>query len=133
MKHILLAAVAASTLVAGSAYAQSNPPEPERPGYSNSLGSASQLKQLGADWDRIGFNAPSKPAQYRVYGRDGHVTSGPGYNAMVALIRSAARDVRGGHEHEAQMKIASVRSLLGPTDKAANSSFASDNADPVSR
>jgi hypothetical protein len=114
MKHILLAAVAACTVAAGSAYAQQrNPPEPERPGYSNALGSASQLKALIAEWDRIGFDTPSKPSQYRVYGRDGHVTSGPGYNAMVSLIHSATRDWRVGREQEALIKIATLRSLLG--------------------
>ena len=113
MRHVLFAAVAACAVAAGPAYAQRNPPEPERPGYSNAPGSTSQLKQLAAEWDRIGFSAPSKPAQSRVYGRDGYVTDGPGYNMMVSLIRSAANASRQGREHEASAKVASVRRLLG--------------------
>ncbi len=112
MRHILFAAVAACTVAAVSAYAQRNPPEPERLNDSNSLSSLSQMKHLGAKWDRIGFSTPSKPAQYRVYGRDGYVTDGPGYNRMALLIRSAANDSLQGREQEALMKIARVRSLL---------------------
>src|SRR5258708_26305867 len=69
MKHVSLAAAAALIVAAGSAYAQPNPPEPERPGFSNSASSATQLKALLEDWDRAGFTTPSKPSQYRVYAR----------------------------------------------------------------
>jgi hypothetical protein len=79
MKHVFLAAAAALIAAGGSAYAQPNPLEPGRPGFSNSASSATQLKALLEDWDRAGFTAPSKPSQYRVYGRAGHVTDGPGY------------------------------------------------------
>jgi hypothetical protein len=92
MRHTFLAAVAACALAAGSAYAQRNPPDPSHPIAPSSVGSAAQLDALGAEWDRIGFSPPSKPGQFRVYGRDGHVTDGPGYNTMVSLIRSAAID-----------------------------------------
>jgi hypothetical protein len=113
MKHVFLAAAAAFAVAAGSAYAQPNPPEPERPGFSNSARSATQLKSLLEDWDRAGFTAPSKPSQYRVYGRDGHMADGPGYNAMVSLIRTAMRDSRLGHEREALIAIARAQTLLG--------------------
>jgi hypothetical protein len=66
--------------------------------------------------DYAGFNAPSKPGQYRVYGRDGHVTSGPGYNTMVSLIRTAAYDVRNGKDHHAATEIAKARSLLAASN-----------------
>lgn len=52
--------------------------------------------------------SPSKSMQYRVYGRVGYVTDGPGYNAMVSLIRSAARDSRAGRDEEALVKIDKV-------------------------
>jgi hypothetical protein len=113
MKQILFSAVAACAVVAaGSAYAQREP-EPVRLSYVSSVSSAAQLNALGAEWDRIAFSPPSKPGQFRVYGRDGHVTSGPGYNTMVSLIRSAANDSRLGREQEALVKIAKVRGLLG--------------------
>jgi hypothetical protein len=118
MRYILLAVAAAFTVAAGSAYAQHSLPEPERPSFSNTASSASQLKALLENWDRIGFSAPSKPGQHRVYGRDGHVTDGPGYNAMVSLIRAAMRDYRLGHEREALTEIARVQNLLGQRTSA---------------
>jgi hypothetical protein len=33
---------------------------------------AASLKALLAEWDQAGFGPPSKPAQYRVYGRNGY-------------------------------------------------------------
>jgi hypothetical protein len=74
--------------------------------------SAAALQSLLEDWDRIGFQPPSKPAQYRVYGRDGYVTSGPGYNYMASLIRAAVADSRAGRDREALAKIATARTLL---------------------
>lgn len=117
MRHTFLAAVAACALAAGSAYAQRNPPDPSHPIAPSSVGSAAQLDALGAEWDRIGFSPPSKPGQFRVYGRDGHVTDGPGYNTMVSLIRSAAIDSSQGREQEALVKIARMRRLLGPASQ----------------
>jgi hypothetical protein len=75
-------------------------------------GSAGALNTLLADWNRIGFSTPSKPAQYRIYGRDGHVTNGPDYNAMVTLIRLALEDSREGRDQAALAKVSKVRSLL---------------------
>jgi hypothetical protein len=110
MKNALPAAVAVLAMAAtNSVYAQL--PQSSL-GYSPSGGSASALHALVVDWERIGFNLPSKPAQYRVYGRDGYVTSGPQYNIMVSLIRSAAADSRAGRDQDALTKIAKVRSLL---------------------
>jgi hypothetical protein len=117
MRHTFFAAVAACALAAGPAYAQRKPPDPSQPNYVASVGSAAQLDALDAEWDRIGFSPPSKPGQFRVYGRDGHVTDGPGFNTMVSLIRSAAIDSLQGREQEAFAKIAIVRRLLGPASQ----------------
>ncbi|OYV40882.1 MAG: hypothetical protein B7Z80_03340 [Rhodospirillales bacterium 20-64-7] len=108
MRNILFAAVAALAVTTGSsAYAQTGPAS-DQPAYS----SAAALNALLADWSRIGFSTPSKPAQYRVYGRDGHVTNGPDYNAMVTLIRLALDDSREGRDQAALAKVAKVRNLL---------------------
>jgi hypothetical protein len=117
MRHTFLAAVAACALAAGPAYAQRNAPDPVKPNYAISVGSAAQLDALAAEWNRIGFSPPSKPSQFRVYGRDGHVTDGPGYNLMVSLIRSAAIDSHQGREQEALAKIARVQRLLAPASQ----------------
>jgi hypothetical protein len=109
MKNILFAAVAALAVTAGSsAYAQTRPAS-DQAAYGSS---AAALNALLADWSRIGFSTPSKPAQYRVYGRDGHVTNGPDYNAMVTLIRLALEDSREGRDQAALAKVAKVRNLL---------------------
>lgn len=123
--RILLAAALAVTT--GAAYAQSKP-EPPRPVWqSNSApmagssesnaslvrgSSSAPLSALLRDWDQAGFSTPSKPSQFRVYGRDGYVTSGPGYNTMVSLIRAAVRDSREGRDQEALAEIAKTRQLL---------------------
>jgi len=111
MKNLLFAAVAAlAVATAGLASAQ---PSPVSPGDVGRSSSAAALNVLFADWERIGFSAPSKPMQYRVYGLDGQVTDGPGYNVMVSLIRSAAIDSRAGRDQEALAKIGRVKRLLG--------------------
>jgi hypothetical protein len=74
------------------------------------------LAALLAEWDRAGFIAPSKPGQYRVYGRYGYATSGPGYRAMVLLIRTAVSDTRNGRDRDAAAKIAKARSLLAASN-----------------
>ena len=116
MEHTIVAAAAACALAAGPAHAERNPPDPVQANFAI-IGSAAQLGALGAEWDRIGFSPPSKPGQFRVYGRGGHVTDGPAYNLMVSLIRSAAIDSRQGREQEALIKIARVRRLLGPSSE----------------
>lgn len=124
----LLAAALGLALTAGSAYAQvgqhasgsawpsypapvaddARPNAPAVPGSSSA-----QLSALLQDWDRAGFSAPSKPAQGFVYGRNGRVTSGGEYHAMVSLMRSAIRDSREGRDQEALATIARARTLLG--------------------
>ena len=127
----LLATFAALAVASGAAQAEIRP-DPSgstRQAYSASAteasgpgdaalrsGSSAALSALLRDWDRADFSAPSKPSQSRVYGRDGYVTSGPGYNAMVVLIRSAISEAREGHDQEAFAMIAKVRTLLGPVD-----------------
>lgn len=111
MRTSRFAAVAASAVTAvRSAFAGIRPTPPVRPLQG---GSATALTALLADWENIGFSTPSKPAQYRVHGRKGHVTSGPTYNAMVTLIRLALEDSREGRDQDALAKVAKVRSLLG--------------------
>jgi len=77
------------------------------------------LSALSAEWDQAAFGTPSKPNQFRVYGRNGYVTDGPGYNAMVSLIRSAVNDTREGNDHDAATKIAKARNLLAASNHRA--------------
>jgi hypothetical protein len=70
------------------------------------------LNALLAEWDQASFEPPGKPGQSRVYGRDGYVTTGGGYNEMVFLIRSAVTDVRAGRDQDAAPIIAKARTLL---------------------
>jgi hypothetical protein len=86
---------------------------PTRAVQTDAGSSAAALSALLADWESIGFSTPSKPAQFRVYGRNGHVTSGPTYNAMVTLIRLALKESREGRDQDALAKVAQVRKLLG--------------------
>jgi hypothetical protein len=74
------------------------------------------LDTVGGAWDRAAFDSPSKPSQYRVYGRNGFVTSGPQYNAMVESIREAVSDVDRGRDHAAAIHIDRAQELL--TDSA---------------
>jgi hypothetical protein len=110
------AAQAAETgpqFVAGQSAFSSNPPVSAafkaRPQTETTVAS---LAALLADWDRAGFNPPSKPSQYRVYGRNGYVISGPGYNMMVSLLRSAVREADQGRDRAAAAHIAQARGLL---------------------
>jgi len=125
MKYTILAAVAAlvvgagstahaagSPYAAGQSAAASTSVAAQSKGSPETANTDASLAALLADWDRAGFNPPSKPSQYRVYGRNGYVTSGPGYNAMVSLIRSAVREVDQGRDRDAAPHIAQARSLL---------------------
>jgi hypothetical protein len=124
MKYTILVAV--SALVAGAAatahaedarslYTTVQPANPSLAASNAALeasSTAASLQALLADWDRLGFTPPSKPSQYRVYGRNGYVTDGPGYNAMVSLIRSALRAAQQGRDNDAAVQIAKARGLL---------------------
>ena len=111
MRKTLLAGIAASAVTAvRSACAKIRLAPPVQPLQGSS---ATALATLLADWESIGFGTPSKPAQSRVYGRKGYVTSGPAYNTMVTLIRLALKDSRAGRDQDALAKVAKVRSLLG--------------------
>ena len=128
MKYVTLAAVSALVLggtatakaensssapsaAASTSVSTTSPPAVSH-AYPGTGSDAAALNALLADWDRAGFNPPSKPSQYRVLGRDGYVTSGPGYNAMVSSIRAAVRDTEAGHDHAASQDIARARGLL---------------------
>ena len=135
---LLAAASVASTLIAGSAYAQGwrDSPSPA-PTYSASAAhgfrpsppslrsdGSTPLGALLREWDRAGFSAPSKPLQYRVVGRNGYETSGPGYNAIAALMRSAIRDTREGRDEAALLAISKARRLLDQAGARAHLSAA---------
>ena len=122
MRYIALATVAALAVgVAITAHAE-NAPEFDskaRTFFSEARpesSSVASLNALLAEWDRAGFNAPGKPGQSRVYGRDGYVTTGGGYDFMITLIRSAVNDVRQGRDQAAAPKIAKVRILLAASN-----------------
>src|SRR5271167_4457666 len=74
------------------------------------------LSALQSEWDRAAFQAPDKPSQYRVYGRDGYETSGPEYDTLVTLMRSAETEVQAGRDRKAATNIAEARSLLAASD-----------------
>lgn len=133
MKYVTLAAATVlAAAVVNTAHAENRPstfnairtaPAPIEAGMAEApaaqIGtSAASLNALLTEWDRAGFLTPNKPSQYRVYGRNGYVTSGPGYNTLVALIRSAANDVRAGRNREAEMEIVKARALLAATRPA---------------
>lgn len=126
-KSALLTATFAFALTAGAAHAQSSqyafgsarsayPAAVAHGSAPNALAipgsSAAPLSVLLRDWDRAGFSAPSKPAQARVYGRNGITASGGEYHTMVSLIRSAIKDSAEGRDQNAMGKIARVRTLL---------------------
>ena len=80
MRKTVLAKIAAfAAAVFRSAYARMHPSSPVRPSAGSS---APIVAALLADLQSIGFDTPSKPAQYRVYGRKGCVTNGPTYNLI---------------------------------------------------
>ena len=127
-KTTLLAATFALALGAGSAYAENaqlalgsvrpvSPVSIASGPAANVLAapgsSAAPLSALLRDWDRASFAAPIKPAQVRVYGRSGYVTSGGEYRAMVSLLQAAIRDSHEGRDEVALGKITRVRALLG--------------------
>jgi hypothetical protein len=128
MRYTILAAVAAlvagtaATAQAENARSRYSATQPANLGTSAELvafkaspeigSNAASLKALLAEWDRAGFNPPSKPAQYRVYGRNGYVTSGPGYHNIVSQIRSAVNDARQGRDRDETTDIARARGLL---------------------
>ena len=118
MKFISLAAVAALAMGAAvSVHAENSPSfDGQAPTFFSETraeaSTAASLNALLAEWNHAAFNPPGKPGQSRVFGRDGYVTTGGGYNVMVSLIRSAANDVREGRDADAAPKIARARSLI---------------------
>jgi hypothetical protein len=122
MRYITLATIAAVAVgVAVTAHAESASAfnDKARTFFSEAgpeASSVASLNALLAEWDHAGFSAPGKPGQSRVYGRDGYVTTGGGYNFMVTLIRSAVNDVREGRDQEVAPKIAKARILLAASN-----------------
>lgn len=68
----------------------------------------SQLERLLMDWDAAGFEAPAKPSQAIVHGRDERVSSGPEYNYMANQIRQAIWDCQHGDVPSVRERIAHV-------------------------
>jgi hypothetical protein len=122
MRYITLATVAALAVgVAVAAHAENTPAfNGDARTFSSEVrpeaSSVASLNALLAEWDHAGFNTPGKPGQSRVYGRDGYVTTGGGYNFMATLIRSGVNDVREGRDQEAAPKIAKARLLLAASN-----------------
>jgi hypothetical protein len=131
MKSIILAAITALAVGAAvTAHAETQPSaySAGQPAYSGAItevadkassvsgNNAASLTALLAEWDRAGFAAPIKPGQYRLYGRNGYMTSGPGYSAMALLIRSAVNDSRQGRDRDAATKIATAQNLLAASN-----------------
>jgi hypothetical protein len=123
MRYVILAAVTALA-VGGTvtAHAASEPPpyllaQPAPSGTPEGGNSVTALNALLAEWDQAGFGTPSKPSQYRVYGRNGYVTTGEGYNYMVSLIRSAVSNTREGRDRDAAAEIAEAGRLLATTNQ----------------
>ena len=115
-------ALAVGGAVTAHAASERSPYVPAQPAYSGAMpegagSSVTPLNALLAEWDQAGFGTPSKPSQYRVYGRNGHVTNGGGYNYMVSLIRSAVSNVRDGRTRDAATEIAEARRLLATTNQ----------------
>jgi hypothetical protein len=114
--------LAVGGVVTAHAASERSPYVPAQPAYSGVMpegagSSVIQLNALLAEWDQAGFGTPSKPSQYRVYGRNGHVTNGGGYNYMVSLIRSAVSNTREGRARDAAAEIAEAGRLLATTNQ----------------
>jgi hypothetical protein len=115
-------ALAVGGAVTAHAASERSPYVPVQPAPSGATpegdgGNATSLNALLTEWDQAGFDTPSKPSQYRVYGRNGHVTNGGGYNYMVSLIRSAVSNNREGRTRDAAAEIAAARRLLATTNQ----------------
>jgi hypothetical protein len=118
---VAVTALAVGGAVTAHAASERSPNVPAQPVYSGVMPESAgtsviQLNALLAEWDQAGFSTPSKPSQYRVYGGNGHVTNGEGYNYMVSLIRSAASNIREGRTGDAATKIAEARRVLATTN-----------------
>jgi hypothetical protein len=93
MKYTILAAVMAITVGTTTTAEVEN--------QRSACGMAQPTESLSAlltQWNQAGFNTPTKPAQDRVDGQNGYVTSGPGYDSMVSHIRAATNDARLGRD-----------------------------------
>jgi hypothetical protein len=71
-----------------------------------------ELKQLLQDWNEAGFDAPSKPGQAIVHGRNGRVSSGAEVTLMVSQIRQAIADCQHGDVVAVQQQVALVSEKL---------------------
>ena len=70
------------------------------------------LTSLANEWNAISFEAPSKPAQSFVNGKDGYVTSGGQFNYMTGLIRQARAECDRGDAASAMQHVTAVQDIL---------------------
>ena len=110
MRMLALAAVGSLAFMQAAVAGQSG----SSPEASNAVCNQS-LAALTAEWDAAAYPAPSKPAQYRVYGAAGRAASAPDVAAMEREIRAAAQDCRNGDTAGAAQQIAAAQSLLDPS------------------
>lgn len=73
------------------------------------------LKALLDDWNRISLATPSKPAQMRILGREGHEHTGGQVNYMQMQLRWAYEDCQKSDAASVERRIGIVRNLLGHT------------------
>jgi hypothetical protein len=71
-----------------------------------------ELVKLLAEWDAAGFEAPAKPSQMIVHGRNGRVSSGPEVTIMSNQIRQAVWDCQHGNVPAVQEQVALVAERL---------------------
>lgn len=77
------------------------------------------LRSLDDGWHAAAYPDPSKPAQQRVLGKDGHENTGGQVLFMKTQIRLASIDCQEGRNDEALARVATVRRLLGQPRAAA--------------
>jgi hypothetical protein len=71
-----------------------------------------QLEKLLTDWSATGFEAPSKPSQPIVHGRNGRVSSGPQVTYVTNQLRQAIWDCQHGDVPSVRERVALVTAAL---------------------
>ncbi|MGA3000540.1 MAG: hypothetical protein ABSE20_02330 [Acetobacteraceae bacterium] len=70
------------------------------------------LADLMAEWNRVGYQEPSKPSQMVVSGRNGQTTTAGRYYFLRAEIQASARSCEASRQEEAMQHINTVRVAL---------------------
>jgi hypothetical protein len=71
-----------------------------------------ELNQLLQDWNEAGFDAPSKPSQAIVHGRNGRVSSGAEVTNIASQIRQAIADCQHGNVAAVRQHVAQASEKL---------------------